>query len=103
VIITVGNHLRDYNSKCRHYIEIEDKRLAVTRQRDLAVRRALYFRETETQRFHIAAEIDRSGHLGAEQVVIHLGQGGNRRARSGAPGTETRPRRLVTIEQGKVI
>ena len=45
---------------------IEDKRLAVTGQRDGALRRSLYLCEMEAQRFDVAAEIDGSGHLGAE-------------------------------------
>src|ERR1700730_16200786 len=34
VVIAVGYYLRDDNPKCRHHIEIEGNRLAVTRQSD---------------------------------------------------------------------
>jgi hypothetical protein len=32
VVVAVGDHLRDDNPQCRHFIEIEEERLAVARQ-----------------------------------------------------------------------
>jgi hypothetical protein len=41
VVIAVSDHFRDNNPQCCHYIEIENKGLAVTRQRDGALRCSL--------------------------------------------------------------